>query len=427
MESSTKRNAISIPCLIVLLFTLAQAMIITIFGYTPYPDSDSYINIAMECIRYGELYPVGSLIDDYPFLWNIGAINAVVISLSFFGSFIPLLYFYCLLKGTTAMLVFLISKQVFNYRIAFLALCIYVFYPANYGESTSTLSEVPFIFLGLLSIYLGIKKHYFFAGLVLVIANYFRPMAIMFIPPLLIYWYCQHRVMKLYCLKYIFGATLMLLIIGGSNYIKTGYFITQAKTGWMALRDYSIDHYSDNIIEASSIGQKTEVSDIDSMNCIEVDAEYRKQFLHWLKEHPATYIKQMPMKIIRTYISDNVNFCTFLPNKNVSFLYDGISMPSLVKSFPDYNPVQWLTVFNLAYYYVLLVAFVAFSLYLFKTRKFEWMAFCVSVPLIGTLILVFFGHGETRFHQPFTPFIIMMVAAGYCHLMGMRKLRLNLQ
>lgn len=412
MASLRERDTIGFPCFIVLLFTLAQAIIIILFGYTPYPDGDSYIDLAKECVSHREFYPIGSQIDKYPFLWNMGAINAVALSFFLFGSFTPLLYFYCILKGMTAMLVYLISKQVFNYRIAFWALIIYVFYPANYGEATSVLSEIPFIFLGLLSIYFGIKRHFFMSGLILVVANYFRPMAIMFVFPLFIYWYCQHQVTKSSCLKYILGATLMLLIIGCSNYSKTGYFIIQAKTGWMALRDYSMDHSNDNIIEASSIEQKTEVSDIDSMNCIEVDAEYQRQFLHWLKEHPATYFKQMPMKIIRTYISDNVNFCAFLPNKNVAFLYEDLSLPSLAKSFPRYNTVQILTLGNLIYYYILMIGFVVFSFDLCRNRLYWWVSFCFCVPLIGTLILVFVGHGETRFHIPFMPFIIMLIAAG---------------
>ena len=38
-------------------------------------------------------------------------------------------------------------------------------------------------------------------------------------------------------------------------------------------------------------------------------------------------------------------------------------------------------------------------------------AICVlplSVVVIGTLVLMFFGHGEARFHAPFMPFIIML-------------------
>lgn len=35
----------------------------------------------------------------------------------------------------------------------------------------------------------------------------------------------------------------------------------------------------------------------------------------------------------------------------------------------------------------------------------------VSVVIIGTIILLLAGHGESRFHIPFMPFIIMLAAA----------------
>lgn len=399
-------------CIIVAMFTLMQAIIIKTFGYTPYPDSEGYIYLAKECVEHKEFYPVASLIDDYPFIWNLGAINAVALALFAFNSFTPLLYFYALLKGATAGLTYLVAREVLNPRIAFVALIIYVCYPANYGESTSVLSEIPFIFLGLLSIYLGIKRSPFLAGVVLMMANYFRPLAVIFVFPLLIYYIYQHRLSRSVCAKYLIGIAMMLLIIGGTNYLKTGYFITQAKSGWMVLRDYSLDHANDQIFEASSIAENTSINQIDGLNCIEVDAVYRRQFIDWLKSNPLTYIKQMPMKIVRTFASDNANFCAFLPNKRASYLYSDLSLPSLVRKFPHYSYVQALTAVNLVYYYSLIIAFILTSYYLSKRNQYEWLLFCISAPLIGTLLLMLVGHGEGRYHIPFMPFIIMATAIG---------------
>lgn len=407
-------ESLVMPCVVVAMFTLMQAIIVKTFGYTPYPDSEGYIYLAKECVEHREFYPVGALIDEYPFVWNLGAINAVALALFAFGSFTPLLYFYALLKGATAGLTYLIAKEAFGPRIAFAALIIYVCYPANYGESTSLLSEIPFIFFGLLSIYLGIKRCPFLAGVLLVMANYFRPLAVIFVFPLLIYYIDQHRLSRSVSAKYLIGIAMMLLIIGGTNYLKTGYFITQAKSGWMVLRDYSLDHANDQVFEASSIAENTSISQIEGLNCVEADAVFRRQFIDWLKSNPATYIKQMPMKIVRTYASDNANFCAFLPNKDASYLYSDLSLPSLVKEFPHYSAVQALTAINLLYYYGLMVMFVLALLRLFKTKHYAWLLFCMSVPLIGTLILVLVGHGEGRYHVPFMPFIIMAAAIGIC-------------
>ena len=40
-----------------------------------------------------------------------------------------------------------------------------------------------------------------------------------------------------------------------------------------------------------------------------------------------------------------------------------------------------------------------------------------SIIALGTLLLLFVGHGEARFHIPFMPFIIMMAALSLNKLM----------
>ena len=114
--------------------------ILFIFGYTPYPDSNAYIQLAQKCIEANEQYPIVSEINTIPFIWNLGAINAVYYSLKLFGSITPLFVFYSLIKGFSAWLIYYISKILFNNKIALTTLILYVVYPANYGECTSTLS-----------------------------------------------------------------------------------------------------------------------------------------------------------------------------------------------------------------------------------------------------------------------------------------------
>ena len=136
--------------IIISSFTLAQLLILVIFGYTPYPDSDGYQLLAQQCVQYNECYPVESKLNEYAFLWNLGAVNAVVWSLYLFHSVTPLLVVYSLMKGATAWLLYAIAKKILTPRTAVIALVLYVLYPANYGEGTSALSELPFMFFCLL-------------------------------------------------------------------------------------------------------------------------------------------------------------------------------------------------------------------------------------------------------------------------------------
>ena len=214
---------------IIIGFTILQCLILVVFGYTPYPDSEGYIRLAQDSILHGEWYPITHKIQELAFIWNLGAINAVVLSLRLFGSVMPLLFLYSLLKGATAWLVFRIAQTIFNNKVAYIALLLYVLYPANYGEGTSTHSELPFLFLSLSGIYLAVcRRQCLAAGAVLAVANWFRPMAIIFLLAIFLY---QRKTI----LKSLAGYLLTVTLIGGACYLRTGHFIYQARTGWIIL------------------------------------------------------------------------------------------------------------------------------------------------------------------------------------------------
>lgn len=381
------------------IYTIIQFVILLGFGYTPYPDCQGYITCAQEALKYGQFYPARETTYTLPFLWNIGAINAVALSLKLFHSITPLLTAYTILKCGILILIFLITQKIFGNKTAYIALLISVLYPANYGEGTSLLSEVPFGFLCLSGIYAYTSKKYLLAGFLLGCADYFRPIAIIFILAIIL---CNLKNYKAYikiCLCY----ALVISSIGAGNYLNKGEFIYKAKTGWMALAQY---HWANDKeqkgIEPMAVGNN------HNLSYSQKDEVWKSMFTDWLKGHKTEYIKQIPIKVIKTYVSDNVNMCTFLSKKEKSsgYMYDSISLPNLMKCFPNYNFAQWLAVYNLVFYYGLLVCFILSFKY-FKTLTFEWL-----VIIIGTIFIALFGHGEARFHIPYMPFIIISTA--YC-------------
>lgn len=385
---------------IVILFTLLQFATIFIFKYTPYPDSDGYICLAQECVKAGEFYPISANIDDLPFIWNIGAINLVVLSLWVTGSVLPLMIFYSFLKGFSALLVYLIAKKLFTSSVAFISLCLYVAYPANYGEATSVQSEVPFIFFILLGVYFSLKQYSFIGGVCIAFANWVRPLGIVFLLACAVHALLTYKKRSL---GFVFlGYMSMTLTIGTMSYCRTGNFLTQAKTGWMGLLQYSVDHspYDDGYL-----------TEADGYNAVEKDAVWRDKMLTWVSEHPGEYVRQMPHKFVATYISDNINLCAFLSNKQArGYLYDELSMKTLYKVFPHFSLIQWVTIYNLLYYYTLLLLFLSASFILIRQRSYASLVLPLSIVLFGTGILLLVGHGEARFHLPLMPFIIMLSA-----------------
>lgn len=395
-----------------IIFTLLQFIILFVFGYTSYPDSNGYILLAKECVQMNEPYPVASQLNELPFIWNVGAINLVALSLKIFGSITPLLCFYSLMKGCSAWLVYRISNMLFYEKTALITLLLYVAYPANYGESTSVLSELPFIFFTLLGILAALKRQNIIGGMLMAFANWIRPMGIVFLVSTIIYYILLKK--KNAFIKTVCGYLFVIALISTISYIRTGYCIYQAKTGWMALLQYSVDNSPEN---------DNYYTKADGYNAIQKDSVWQRRTIAWIANNPKEYIRQMPKKLAKTYVSDNVNFCTFLPNKNkYDYMYGEIDLKTLAHCFPNYNAVQWLTVSNLIYYYILLALFMAGIIMAIKRQLSVHFAIPISVVVIGTVILLLAGHGESRFHIPFMPFIIIIAANLISHQLEKRKI-----
>lgn len=379
-------------------YTCVLLLVLAFCGYTPYPDSQGYITCAREAIQNGQFYPVSGQACQLPFLWNIGAINAVVLTLYLFDSIVPLLIVYTLMKGCCLLLTYKIAYGYFGAKVAWISCIIYVLYPANYGEATSLLSEVPFVFFILSAVYSSQKGKYILSGILFGLADYLRPFAVIFILAVILSDWRKYRSYIKMAAVYI----LFIVTVGLTNYYSKGEFIYKAKTGWMALAQYHWEHDSGK----TTVNPQT-VTENRHITYSQKDKVWKEMFFDWLKDNKTEYVKQIPIKIVNTYISDNISMCTFLDkeDKQAEYMYQPLSLPALLKDFPHYTAVQWLTLVNLLVYYTLMAVFV-FSIKYIRVLRLQWAVF-----ILGTLFIALVGHGEARFHIPFMPFLIM--AASY--------------
>lgn len=401
---------------IVVVFFILQILIFIYFGYTPYPDSDGYIKLAQHSLNLGQPYPTISDLKELKFIWNVGAINAVELSLYLFKSITPLLIIYTIMKATTAFILYKISELLFHSKIALITLILYILYPANYGEATSTLAEVPFIFCIILGTFLALKYNNRYAlvvlgGSIMAIGNWFRPLAIVFIISMSIYYilikYTNYKKSLYLCLGYL----LMIGIIGGISYHRTGHFIYQALTGWQNLMQYSWDH-NENKEKDKKLYSHENPMYIDNyykIDCFKKDSIWKERCLNWISNNPKEYLRQIPPKVFYTYISDNVNLCALMKDKSKEYMYAEISMTSLKNDFPLYSTIQLLTIINLLYYYTLMIIFIISCIEMIKHKN-KKVYLSLLIFLLGTMAIALVAHGEARFHNPYMPFIIIIVA-----------------
>ena len=442
------------------LFLLLLIAILCIFGYTPTNDGEGYLDYARIALAEHQPYPSPKTILGQPFIWNPGIINLIILSLWAFQSLWPLLLTLCLMKALSAFLVAKIASKLFSHQTALIALFLYILYPNNWGQSTMLSSEIPMVFFTLLAVNLSLKNNnsprllrprrshiplQFPAGITLAIANWFRPVATIFLVALVLYHPLKRsrllrprRNSTSPILHLLSGYILTILIIGTSCYLRTGYFIYQSDTLWfnMAEATYEKDpqpHYS---TEMFPTGTARYIQDMQHKTAIECSHIWRQRSLKWLAEHPAQYLSKIPARLYYVYKNDIDNLSAFLPDKsNPAENYVTLPLKSILHlsknslTFREGTTVASLAIITTIFYILLLLSAIIATITTLRTtlhsplnpqRHFHSEAekqlstlnitLLLFIIIAGSLALVLAVHGETRFKAPFMPFIFILAA-----------------
>ena len=442
------------------LFLLLLIAILCIFGYTPTNDGEGYLDYARIALAEHQPYPSPKTILGQPFIWNPGIINLIILSLWAFQSLWPLLLTLCLMKALSAFLVAKIASKLFSHQTALIALFLYILYPNNWGQSTMLSSEIPMVFFTLLAVNLSLKNNnsprllrprrshiplQFPAGITLTIANWFRPVATIFLVALVLYHLLKRsrllrprRNSTSPILHLLSGYILTILIIGTSCYLRTGYFIYQSDTLWfnMAEATYEKDpqpHYS---TEMFPTGTARYIQDMQHKTAIECSHIWQQRSLKWLAKHPAQYLSKIPARLYYVYKNDIDNLSAFLPDKsNPAENYVTLPLKSILHlsknslTFREGTTVASLAIITTIFYILLLLSAIIATITTLRTNRHsplnpqrhfhseaEKQLSTLNITLLlfiiiaGSLALVLAVHGETRFKAPFMPFIFILAA-----------------
>lgn len=415
MNNNKNINIITIVYLIFLL------IILFIFGYTPMNDTDGYIEYARICLQQGEPYPCNALIKGTPFIWNIGSINLIVLFLWLFDSFYPILILMCILKAATAWLIAKIAQYLCNDRIAIATLYVYVLYPNNWGQSTALLSEIPMIFLALLSLYIALTKNkiytLFFSGIIMAWANWFRPIAVLFIISTFIYIIIfQKKEIWKKCILFLIGFGGMLVLFGIECYHRTGHFVYQCESFWYNMADDAYSgatpdpHFGQPLYPK---GTPRYIENMQEKTCFECNEIWKERCIPWLLTHKIEYLSKIPYRIYYMYQNDIDNMAAFLPNKkNAEGNYIVLPYRHIIQEIDNLTKAQYLSVLCTVYYMLIILTALLGSLYIIKKKLWKQGFLPLFIPIFGTLSLVTLVQGETRFKAPYMPFI--MILSAYC-------------
>ena len=410
-------------------FLLLLLGVLIVFGYTPTNDGEGYIEYAQIAIADRQPYPTLHHIIGKPYIWNMGIINLVALSLGLTKSLYPLLVLFCIMKALTAWLLAHTTAILFNRHTALIALILYILYPNNWGQSTMLSSEIPMLFFTMLALYTaplsspegdtiamkGIEASSGAVGGALALANWFRPVAAIFLLTLVVYFFLfrkrQWKKLSLYLLS---GYAFVVLLIGTSCYLRTGYFLYQADSLWfnMAEATYETDSQPHYNTEVFPVGTARYIDDMQHKTAIECSHIWRERSLKWLSEHPVEYLKKVPARLYYIYQNDIDNLAAFLPTKaDAAKNYITLPLGNLRTQFSQLSAVQYFALFATILYLLLLLLAIAGALRLMLNGRWREAFLPVFIIVAASLALALLIHGETRFKAPFMPFLFMLAAS----------------
>ncbi|PTL34756.1 hypothetical protein C7120_03550 [Prevotella sp. oral taxon 376] len=402
-----------------ILFFLFLVAILAIFGYTPTNDGAGYIEYAETCIETGEPYPCTNLIKGYPFIWNIGVVNLTALFLWIYHSVYPILLFFCLLKALTGLLIAKIAESIFNSKVALTAFILYILYPNNWGEVTMLNSETPMIFLALFAFYIILRnsentRWLFLGGMLMALANWFRPIALIFLGSIILYYiFLERKNIIRKTTGILSGYILIIFLFGIESYSRTGYFIYQAESLWFNMAEATYEtsvkpHYNTEMYPA---GTARYIDNMKNKTAIECDKIWKKRSLDWLENNKLNYLSKVPGRLVYMYFNDIDNM-TFLIKDKSKAENNYITLPyrNIVSQMNKLNGTQIAALICMLLYYIILLFAISGTITLLRKKHLKDAFLPLIIIIGGSLAIVLAIHGETRFKAPFMPFIFMLAA-----------------
>jgi hypothetical protein len=304
-----------------------------------------------------------------------------------------------------------------NLFVTELATFFYCFSPVFWVEAGVTKTELPYtalVFLGLALIFSRKKYNILFAGIVLALSNWIRPLTIAFLLGGVMYLLLSKNRKLIFALVGCY--ILLIVLIGITSYIHTGYFIYQSTTSGynlvMGANDDADGSFDATCFQEGKIAYlPPEIS--DTMTFAEKDNYYKRIAIDWILRNPIKWLLLFPRKIFYMYGTEEFYSRLLFSNDaiKVSHAEYIISMPNRIFS-GKANFTDFYMIYSQITYMTILIGFVICIIFEVKRRGYAKFMPLIAVFFIGssiTLVVV----GGARYHVPFEPILIIFAAMAY--------------
>lgn len=285
------------------VFLLVLFQIISVFyfdGYELSCDQRSYINSAKSCIEHGQWYPYNTRIS---YAFAPGYVNLLILYYKIFGTFFGFSFVNILMNLVILFEVYIISKKFFSEKTALIAIILFCITYSNWFVNIGFFTELPFVFCMMSAVAICVctnkLRWYFFAGLLLAVGNWIRPLALAFLAGIFVLIFLGKIFVVRKSLILLVSTLAVAIAIGLFSKNYCGLFVFQSTTSGVNLAG-SANYKANGLVGFSYRTDPFYLeklpSDYNQLNFIQKDKILRNIAFKWIFEHPVKYIATVPLK-----------------------------------------------------------------------------------------------------------------------------------
>lgn len=400
-----------LPLLTAVVFCIwISIQIVILCTYWDMPNHDdaaSYQELAQECVDKGTWYPGAHSVNE-PFIFGPAYINLLVLLHHLFDSFYVVRLLNLILNVLMLFEVFLLTKRLFDKNTGYIAALLYMFTFSNLYLPIAMLTDLPFAFLLLTALLLCLEKKLFLlilAGVLMALANWFRPLALVFLIAVIV-WFVVDKRKWLHYAALIVPLLFTVFVIGQSAKARTGYFVYQSVSGGYNLAMSSFDK-ANGLVNFNGFGDPDNYIYLTrpiTFDYMERDSFLKKAAVRWIIENPGKYVSQLPLKLGALYCED-----TWTERVKPDMGFRKILADAKENKLVLIEVGAELFLKSLIYYGILLF----FCYYLWTERRtfLQQRNIFLLIPILGTAITLVFVI-TSRYHYPYLFMITVYAAAG---------------
>ena len=381
------------------LWIVAQVVMLVLYWQVPqYSDAANYAAFARQAFDAGSWYPLAANIANDMWVANTGYINFLVANLYLFGTLdfvgIEQLLLNILLLWSLAKL----TRYFAGDAAACMAVLVFCLLPSNTVIVAAHMSDLLAVALILFSMAMLRRSWPWLiaAGFVVILANWVRPVAMVYLPSLLLFALYKHVKFKWY-VPYICGMAIGAVAIAGLTYASCGHAMlgstTKGTNMIMGCNDRANGAYDASVFEEGGPGY---IDPALGYNAFQTDSALTRRSAEWILSHPGRFAALAPAKMFRLWGAD--------------YYVDKI----LEEDSHTSGKTQMML--SATYYLAILLCLVG----LWRERKSLWgIAGILFMPVLIGSAMHLLMYGGMRYHYPMLPPVIYFAAVGLCALLKM--------